>query len=263
MAAPFAPRPTSPLPQWSAGLRGAWVKVGISAALCIVVLAGLQRPAPRASARPLASLPGAGLRSSLAPVSLRTESPDAQREFPWRGEEERQRAAAEAARRRAEQLANEQAAERVAVERAAAARHLAQETPRTTCPATYGATAAGLVSRPPQSLPRVAESEWKQYRLIPGQILHIRTNGRPCSVRADTAMEIFPNNPSLQHRIVPARSVLHFPLLRGQGPLSIHAIPLGNTSGTIELRFDDEESPDPQSRPERQLYLTTGPDFPR
>lgn len=104
---------------------------------------------------------------------------------------------------------------------------------------------AGDQSAPPpttrfqQAAPEVVPRAWARYRLTPGKILHINTGGRPCSVRTDTTMEVFPNNPSLAHRVLPANSGFHFPLMRGQGPSSIHARPLGTASGTIELRYDD------------------------
>lgn len=86
--------------------------------------------------------------------------------------------------------------------------------------------------------PMRVESPWIRYRLIPGMNLNINTYGRPCTVRTDATIEVFPNNPSLPHRIVQAGSGLHFPILRGEGPNSIHARPVGRSGGTLELRFD-------------------------
>jgi len=95
------------------------------------------------------------------------------------------------------------------------------------------------VTRVPAHAPERLERPWNRRQLIPGMVLHIQTNGRPCTVWTDTPMDIFPNNPSLAHRVVEAGRELHFPLQRGRGPESIHARPIGGTSGTIAVRFDD------------------------
>lgn len=150
-------------------------------------------------------------------------------------EDARQRLASEK-RRRADQ-------ERLEAQRASeaqrAAEFLRQSVEGRAIPQSGEHSNAQSVTRLPQPAPEVAQRPWARYRLIAGKTLRINTEGRPCSIRTDTTVEVFPNNPSLAHRIVPAYGELHFPLLRGQGPASIHARPLGMTDGTILFRYAD------------------------
>jgi hypothetical protein len=76
------------------------------------------------------------------------------------------------------------------------------------------------------------------YRLLPTLWLNVGVKGRPCTVWADIPFEIFPNNPSLPRRLVRAGECLHFPLLQGIGPTTLHARP-ENGAGIMYIRFDD------------------------
>lgn len=160
---------------------------------------------------------------------------EAAREAARRQEETRQRLAMEE-KRRAEQ-------ERMAAQRASEAQNAAeaQRSPDAVQPSvnTFDRSAHQSASRFEQPVPAAAQRAWARYRLIPGKVLRIDTGGRPCSVRTDTTMEVFPNNPGMPRRVVFANRGLRFPTLRGQGPRSIYARPLGITYGTIELRYDD------------------------
>lgn len=158
-----------------------------------------------------------------------------------REEEARQRMAVrEASRAEENRLAALRAAEARSAEddrRRSGAWRIAQEMrpPVPTAPIQTSFSGPATAS----TLPTGRSDGWVRYDLRPGSILHVQTNGRPCTVRTDTAMDVFPNNPSLSHRIVEAGRGLRFPILRGQGPKSIHASPLGGESGTLEFRYDD------------------------
>lgn len=144
-----------------------------------------------------------------------------------RAEENRLAALRAAEARSAEDERRRSEAWRIAQEMRAPAPTVARILPLFSGPATASA------------LPTARSDGWVRYDLRPGSILHVQTNGRPCTVRTDTTMDIFPNNPSLSHQIVEAGRGLRFPILRGQGPKSIHASPLGGESGTLEFRYDD------------------------
>lgn len=159
-----------------------------------------------------------------------------------REEEARQRAAAREARQAEEnRVAALRAAEVRSAEderRTSEALRIAQEM-RAQAPTAAPIQTSFSGSAAASALPARRVDGWVRYRLRPGLIFHLPTHGRPCTVRTDTAMDIFPNNPSLSHRIVEAGGEFHFPLLRGQWPASIHARPLGGASGTLEFRYDD------------------------
>lgn len=206
------------------GMRRAWLTVGAVAVACTAGLIALHNPAQDRR--------GAGVTRQQAaqqptivttPAVLRME----QRSDETRVGNQEQSTTRAVAFRREDAPQPSARVGRIGGETDAAGY------PAPIIPTTYGGPAAGA------ALPAARTERWERFLLRPGLILHIQTRGRPCTVRTDTAIDVFPNNPSLAHRIVNAGSALHFPLQRGQGPMSIHARPLPGAYGTLELRYDD------------------------
>jgi hypothetical protein len=193
-------------------MRRAWLKIGVVALACTVAIAVLQSPAPQRRTMAVNAREVSPRGTAITPTALRAERND---ETPTRIQEQ---ATAHAIALRKEETLRQAAQEAV---------------PPARVLVSYGGPAAAA------AMPATQMERWERFRLRPGLILHIQTNGRPCTVRTDATMDVFPNNPSLAHRIVGAGSALRFPLQRGQGPMSIHASPLRGAYGTLELRYDD------------------------
>jgi len=124
------------------------------------------------------------------------------------------------------------------VQRANEMRRQAEES-RSQRPPTWQQASITRGTAPSRIIPMVSERRWEHFRLIPGKVLRIHTNGRPCTVRTDVTMDVYPNHPALAHWVILPGSTLRFPLQRGQGPMNIFARPLNGIYGVIELRYDD------------------------